>query len=320
MQSLDGEILGRAGEWLEAGMDVWLCTVVKTYGSSPRPVGSLLAYADSDHRAGSLSGGCVEDELLALLGGGLSTPTILQYGVTRADSERLGLPCGGTLDVLVERLAAADASRLAELRRIVASLAERRCIQRVVDLSSGAWQLQDMAAVAPLRLDAERLQHCFGPVYQLLLVGAGELARWLARFALSLDYRVMVTDPRAELLAQWDVAGVECIAGMPDDVVRDHASDPYSIVITLTHDPRIDDMALLEALVGEAWYVGALGSQRTSEKRRQRLRQLDLSDAAIARLHAPVGLAIGSKRPPEIAIAILAELTQLRAQRERSHE
>ena len=123
-----------------------------------------------------------------------------------------------------------------------------------------------------------------------------------------LDYRVLVCDPRPQMIADWDLEGVELVQGMPDDVVREHVQDRYSIVITLTHDPRIDDMALMEALTSPAWYVGALGSVRTSEKRRQRLPQLGLSESQIERLQAPVGLDIGSKTPPEIAIAILADL------------
>lgn len=317
MDSLDSEVLARLREWLRQGRDGWLCTIVATYGSSPRPVGSLLAYDGAGESAGSLSGGCVEDELLQRLAAGdVEAPQRLAYGVTRADSERLGLPCGGTLEVLVERLPAASARYAEQLDEIMAALQARHCLERRVDLASGEWTLQPSAAAAPLYCDERELRQSLGPGYQLLLVGAGELARWLARFALALDYRVLVTDPRPEVLGRWDIPGVECIGGMPDDAVRAHANDSHSIVITLTHDPRIDDMALLEALPGLACYVGALGSRRTSEQRRQRLRQLDLPEASIQRLHAPVGLDIGSKRPPEIAIAILAELTRLRAERE----
>lgn len=317
MQNLDREILACAAEWLRAGRDVWLCTVVRTYGSSPRPAGSLLAYAGPAYHMGSLSGGCVEDELLARLDSGeQSSPAVLQYGVTRAESERLGLPCGGTLEVLVEQLRAADTRRRQALQRIIDALTARRCIERYIDLETGAWRLREVPVAAPLRQQGTELCQTLGPAYRLLLVGAGEVARWVARFALSLDYKVMVTDPRSDMLEQWDIPEVQRLSGMPDDVVRKHANDPYSIVITLTHDPRIDDMALLEALPGQAWYVGALGSARTSARRRERLQQLDLDAEAVARLHAPVGLPIGSKRPPEIAIAILAELTQLRALRD----
>lgn len=318
MDSVDAEVLSSVLTALRAGRDVWLCTVVATYGSSPRPVGSLFAY-DGVHTEGSLSGGCVEEELLVRLDtGDMEVPAIIQYGVSRTESERLGLPCGGTLDVLVERLVAGDGLRMKQVAALVDALEQRQCLQRSVALDSGEWQLQPIDRHCGVALEAGQLLQSFGPRYQLLLVGAGELARWVARFAVALDYRVRVTDPRSDKLEQWDVEGVERVGGMPDDAVRRFGSDAYSIVITLTHDPRIDDMALMEALTTEAFYVGALGSQRTSAARRQRLQQLDLPPEAIGRLHAPVGLSIGSKRPPEIAIAILAELTRLRSQREAS--
>jgi len=166
----------------------------------------------------------------------------------------------------------------------------------------------------PLEINERYLRQCFGPRQRMLLVGAGQLAHNLAELGLAMDYEVIVTDPRQQLLDQWGGPAVELVQGMPDDVVREHASDKHSVIITLTHDPRIDDMALMEALASAAWYVGALGSQRTTEKRLARLRQLDLSEAQIARLHAPVGLDIGSKTPIEIAVAIMAQLTQLRRQ------
>jgi xanthine dehydrogenase accessory factor len=147
---------------------------------------------------------------------------------------------------------------------------------------------------------------------RMLLVGAGQLAHNLAELGQAMDYEVIVTDPRKQFLSQWEGPPVELLQGMPDDVIREHASDKHSVVITLTHDPRIDDMALMEALVSDAWFVGALGSQLTTVKRLQRLRQLDISEEQIARLHAPVGLDIGSKTPIEIAVAIMAQLTQLR--------
>ena len=163
-----------------------------------------------------------------------------------------------------------------------------------------------------MEVDELYLRQCFGPRLRMLLVGAGQLAHNLAELGLAMDYEVIVTDPRQQLLDQWEGPAVELVQGMPDDVVRAHASDKHSVVITLTHDPRIDDMALMEALGSDAWYVGALGSLRTTEKRLARLRQLELSEAQIARLHAPVGLDIGSKTPIEIAVAIMAQLTQLR--------
>lgn len=265
---------------------------------------------------GSLSGGCVEDDLLEKLRSGEMTierPQIVEYGVTAEQNERLGLPCGGRLQVLVERWLP-DADLRAALQQLSALLAQRRIAQRELDLNTGAWRILESADFVPLAYSTTVLKQCYGPRFQLLLIGAGEVARCLAAMAQMLDYRVLVCDPRADLIAQWTLPSVELLQCMPDDAVREHClNDARSIVITLTHDPRIDDMALMEALQHDLFYVGALGSERTSQKRRERLLQLDINPTQIARLHAPVGLAIGSKRPPEIAIAILAELTQLRA-------
>ncbi|MCB1619083.1 MAG: XdhC family protein, partial [Pseudomonadales bacterium] len=166
---------------------------------------------------------------------------------------------------------------------------------------------------SPTRLAQQRLTQVFGPRYRLLLVGAGQIARYLAEMALALDFEVILTDPRPELLAAWNGPPITLAGGMPDDAVRHWADGANSAVVTLTHDPRIDDMALMEALNSSAFYVGALGSLRTSAQRRERLEQLDLPKSAIARLDAPIGLPIQSKTPPEIAISILAKLIQVRA-------
>lgn len=308
----DFEVIQQALTWCEDGEKPWLCTVTAAYGSSPRPVGSLLVALASGAQVGSLSGGCVEEDLLTRLHSdefdGESCQR-LEYGINAQDSERLGLPCGGRMEVLAQPLTNADASWLAA---ILTALIERQCIIRQLDLASGDTSVTPAERYRELALESGQLSQCFGPHMRLLLVGAGQLAQSLAELALAMDYEVIVTDTRQDMLSQWDGAKVPLLQGMPDDIVREYANDRHSIVITLTHDPRIDDMALMEALTTEAWYVGALGSLRTTDKRLQRLRQLQLTEEQIGRLHAPVGLDIGSKTPNEIAISIMAELTQLR--------
>ncbi len=313
VDSLDQRVLTQLREWLAAGGTHWLCTVIATYGSSPRPVGSLLAVAAGGQIEGSLSGGCIEEDLVdklrrGELGAGL--PEVVEYGVSAADNERLGLPCGGRLQLLIEKCQRRD---VAMLDKILAQLVKRACITRQLSLASGVSELLLSGQSLPLRFDQAQLSHTYGPRFQLILIGAGQLSISLAEMAQRLDYRVVVCDPRQEMIAQWPVPGVELIQGMPDDVIRERAGDPFSIIITLTHDPRIDDMALMEALTTPAFYIGALGSIKTTETRLQRLTALGLTPSQLARLHAPVGLSIGSKTPPEIAISILAELTRLRA-------
>ena len=239
-------------------------------------------------------------------------PELVEYGVSAQENERFGLPCGGKLILLLQQLNSGDAGWLTEL---LSTLGRRACTERQVDLSSGETTLHPVAHFTSLEFNQNKLRQCFGPRTRMLLVSAGQLAHCLSELALAMDYEVIVTDPRHEALRQWEGPELELIQGMPDDVIREKAIDRHSIVITLTHDPRIDDMALMEALETDAWYVGALGSALTTQKRLLRLQQLGLSQARIDQLHAPVGLDIGSKTPIEIAVAIMAELTMLQRKR-----
>jgi xanthine dehydrogenase accessory factor len=315
MQAIDHDVLRHALSWL-ADARPWLCTIVRTLGSSPRPVGSLIAINSDGRQVGSVSGGCVEEDLLErLLSGEFSgvSPELLEYGVSAEENERLGLPCGGRLTLLLQRLDAVDSIWL---EQALHALEQRQCIQRHLDLRTGATRVTPVPHFDPIEVNDRYLRQCFGPRMRMLLVGAGHLAHSLAELGLAMDFEVIVTDPRQQLLDQWEGPSVALVQGMPDDVIRTLASDKHSVIITLTHDPRIDDMALMEALGTEAWYVGALGSQRTTEKRLARLRELELAEEQIARLHAPVGLDIGSKTPIEIAVAIMAEVTLLRRRRQ----
>ena len=298
---------------LRDGRGCWLTTVAAVHGSSPRPAGSMALFLPPGRQVGSLSGGCVEEELAAAIAAGSfsgASPEILQYGVSAEENARLGLPCGGHLTVFLQELS--PSRDRAWLDGVVAALEGRRSVRRRVNCATGHTTLEAAPGFQALEFDAEALAQSFGPRQRLLLVGAGQLAASVAELALALDYDVLVCDPREEARADWRGPDVPLLGGMPDDAVSAHAGDAQSLVITLTHDPRIDDMALMVALESGAGYVGALGSLRTTEARRERLALLGLSDAAINRLHAPVGLDIGSKTPTEIAVSIMAELIRLR--------
>jgi len=319
VKTIDQLVLAAALAFLKRGESGWLCTVVKTFGASPRPLGSMMALDEKGNVHGSLSGGCIEDELLAKLQRGelaVVGPVLLEYGVSPEENERFGLPCGGRMHILLEPLSPNEI-RCDLLEELSGALAARQPIRRVVDLATGDWQLGAVSSCQALQIDDNRLQQDFGPRFQLLLIGANELARCIAEIALAMDYRVLVCDPREDRRNQWSVNGAELLAGMPDDAVSEHG-DLFTAVVTLTHDPRIDDMALMQALTQSLFYVGALGSQRTSDKRRVRLKELDISDQQLQQLHAPVGLPIGSKSAMEIAVAIMAQLTQLRAGKRRA--
>ncbi|MCW8195079.1 XdhC family protein [Proteobacteria bacterium 005FR1] len=326
MYSLDLEVFATLIKWLERGTPAWLCTVTSTWGSAPRDVGSLMACNAEGQQCGSLSGGCIEEDLLAKLARGeidRERAQHLLYGATKEEAERLKLPCGGTLGVLLEPLA--GGKDLAWLKTVHQHIEKRECIERKVDFGTGEAELKPggiggkfvfaREGTAPLSL-----HQVYGPQYHLFLVGVSEVSRALAKFALLMDYRVSVCDPRPEQIAGWDIDNVQLIRAMPDDGVGKYANDSRSAVLALTHDPRIDDMGLMEAFNTEAFYIGAMGSMATSTKRRQRLLQLDITEADLQRLHAPIGLSIGSKTPSEIAIAILAELTQVRWQQRSEKE
>ena len=317
MQAVDNEVLNQVNAWLDAGRRCWLATVVQTWGSSPRPVGSLFACDPDGHVAGSLSGGCVEDDLLEKLQRGELADRcaqFFQYGITAEETERLGLPCGGHLYVVVEPLDTTNVYR-EHFHHLRDRLEARRTVRRRVDLKRRSFDHQDVDCHEPLTWNAqtEVLEHTYGPHRQLFIIGAGMVSKYLAELAQKLDYEVTVCDPREHLLNDFNVPGVRLVNDMPDDAVKAHANDPSSAIAALTHDPRIDDMGLMEALKTDAFYVGAMGSTRTSASRRERLRALELSEAEIARLHAPIGLPIGSKTPPEIAVAVMAEILAIRA-------
>lgn len=311
MTPLDLEVLQRASEWLANGHRVHLCTVVQTWGSAPRPPGAVLALRADGRLIGSVSGGCIEDDLAdrARAAKLPAKPALLEYGVSRDDAQRLGIPCGGLLRICVEPLRDA-----AQLHPLLDGIENRRLIRRSLQLRTGEVLLASALPGSVPALDGDWFHSYFGPQWRLLIIGANQLGSVLASMAQALDFDVLICDPRAEMRAEWRVAGTSWRDGMPDDVVQQIVPDAHTAIVAVTHDPKLDDMALLEALKCEAFYVGALGSRRNQEKRRERMRMFDLSDAEIARLRGPVGLAIGSRTPAEIAVSILAELIQLRAQ------
>ena len=310
MDSVDIEVLRTAETWRAAGRRVALGTIVKTWGSAPRPVGAMVAIRDDGQVVGSVSGGCVEDDLIDKVKAravAADRPELITYGVTNEEATRWGLPCGGTLQLVLEPLAAH--SRIPDL---LARISSQQLVKRRLDMDSGRASLEPGRWQDTLEFDGSVLSTVHGPRWRLVLIGAGQLTRYLAEMARMLDYHVVVIDPREEYAAGWDLAGVPLDRGMPDDVVRELNLDGHSAVVALTHDPKLDDLALMEALKSAAFYVGAIGSKKNNDARRERLREFDVSDEEIARLRGPVGLYLGSKTPPEIAVAILAEMTAVR--------
>ena len=310
MESLDLRVLADALAWRRARYPVTLVTVVQTWGSAPRPPGALLAVRGDGAVSGSVSGGCVEDDLIARIKSGERSdrPAMIAYGVSREEAARFGLPCGGTLRLVQEPLL--DTAWIEELLR---RTAEHRLVARTLTLSSGQVALADAQRGAGMHFDGLTLRTVFGPRWRLLLIGAGQLSQAVAAMALMLDFEVLVCDPRDDYAATLTIDGVRRLPGMPDDVVRDLLPDMHTAIVALTHDPKLDDMALLEALKSDAFYVGALGSARNQATRKQRLADhFDLSPEELARLHGPVGLRIGAKTPAEIAVSVVAQMIEVK--------
>ena len=306
----DQEVLQTAAKWLHDKHEVALVTVLKTWGSSPRPPGSLFVMRNDGTMAGSVSGGCVEEDLLERYRSrqlSESYPTLVDYGLNREDAVRFGLPCGGRLELLVEQL-----NDPVQLQPLLNDLNDQQQVARQVNLHTGEVTLQSAGAEHDFIYTDRYVRKVMGPQWSMLLIGAGHLSQYVSQLALMLDYRVIVCDPREEYAQSWRVEGTELSSLMPDDAVQEYAQQPRSVVIALTHDPKLDDMALMDALNSPAFYVGAIGSQRNCDARRERLKELGLTTHQLQRLHAPVGLPIGSHTPPEIALSILAQITQLR--------
>jgi xanthine dehydrogenase accessory factor len=307
MDNVDTQVLRKAAEWLAEGRRVVLGTIVRTWGSAPRPVGSLVAIRDDGLVTGSVSGGCIEDDLVDKVRGravALALPQRVKYGVTAEDAFRFGLPCGGTLELVLEPLGP-QSQLVPLLERVVAG---RQTVRRL-DMASGAVTLEDGDGRDVLRATDSELVSVHGPRLRLLVIGAGQLTHYVAQMALACDYSVTICDPREEYADGWLVPGTELVRTMPDDTVIAMKPDRNTAIIALTHDPKLDDLALMEALRSDAFYVGAIGSQKNQAARKQRLLEFGVSAEQMTRLHGPVGLKNGARTPPEIAVSIMAELT-----------
>jgi xanthine dehydrogenase accessory factor len=312
MDNVDLNVLRQVAAWMEAGHEAVLGTVTRTWGSAPRPVGAVVAVRGDGVIAGSVSGGCIEDDLIEKVRqGALSLADhaeVVRYGVGAEEAKRFGLPCGGTMELVLEPVTAK--SRIPEL---LALLGQGKRVRRELDLKTAEVRLSPPADNDALILTETLLASTHGPRWRLLMIGAGQLTQYLARMAQALDYAVVICDPREEYQDEPDLAGVERVRTMPDDTVTAFRPDGHTAIIALTHDPKLDDLALMEALNSEAFYVGAIGSRVNQAKRKERLKEhFGVGDDQLARLHGPVGLAIGARTPPEIAFAILAEMTAIR--------
>ncbi|CAB3868408.1 hypothetical protein LMG1861_02633 [Achromobacter piechaudii] len=268
-----------------------------------------MVLAEHGEVIGSVSGGCIEDDLIRSVRAHgvkalVTSPSVLRYGVSAEEAHRFGLPCGGTVELVMERVG--ENSRLAEL---IQRCAERRCTERSLDLRSGIVSLREGAVDGLPSLTDSHLVTQLGPQARLIVIGATDLTLYLCAIARSLNFDITVCDPREEFYRPWKMDGIRLTREMPDDLVLRLDPDARTAVIALTHDPKLDDLALIEALQSRAFYVGAIGSRGNNARRRERLKEhFGLPDSLLERLRGPAGLYIGSKTPAEIALSIMAEV------------
>ena len=316
--------IGQAGAWMAEGQRVALATVVETWGSSPCPAGSQMAISEKARFAGSVSGGCIETSVVSEAIEAIKDkkPVLLRYGVTDEQGHAAGLTCGGNIGVFVEPL---DAMLLMQYQG-------RKPFVRAVGLDSGAWAVlrQDKtegalsmneAIRAGLRAAGQDGECCViregaepvfihpvRPAFRLIVIGAVRIAQSLAPMAVEAGFEVTIVDPRRAFATPERFPGLSLVCEWPDKALPVLNVDSSTAVVTLTHDAKPDDMALIYALRSPALYVGALGGRKSHAKRIARLKEMGLTDIEIARIRAPVGLDIGAETPAEIALSVIAEI------------
>lgn len=317
MNNPDITVITRACDWLQQ-QPVWLCTVLSTWGSSPRSPGAMMAATRDGRYCGSLSGGCVEQNFLTRIAAGeYRLPSqLVRYGGGGLAPD-IALPCGGTLEVLVEFLPA-GADSIAPLQKMQAALASHRRFMKTLTLP-GPCQLI-IPAASNGSTGAERTGntlrlHIAAPP-QLLIAGLSSVAIASASFACALGFEVLVCESRPEALANFVPAlppEVTLLEQFPARYLELHGCHASTAIVALTHDARMDDLTLMEAIHTPAFYIGAMGSQKNSDSRRQRLQRIaEFSAGDLARIHAPVGLALGGKKPAEIALAVMADIVRVK--------
>lgn len=302
--------------WYREGRGAALATVVETWGSASRRVGAQLVIGGDGRIEGSVSGGCVEGaviiEALEALEDGKHR--LLEFGVSDEDAFAVGLACGGTIRVLVEPVG--DVMPVDLLEELVAARANRLALAYEVNLQLGVRRLLHGGYAERMRMDrsgfetdGETFVAIYNPPLRLVVVGAVHIAQALVPMARITGYDPVLIDPRDAFACETRFPGETMLPDWPDEAVADLGLDPRTALVLLTHDPKLDDPALMAALRGDCFYIGALGSKRTHAKRVERMQAAGMDADQIGRIHGPVGLDIGAAGPAEIALSILAEMT-----------
>ena len=330
MSAPDSFIITKALEWLAEGRRVALATVIQTWGSAPQPVGSRLLIDADGNFLGSVSGGCVEAEVITEAAEVIARgePRAFEYSVEDNTAWKVGLACGGSLRIFVEKVERDGDSSAHALHQLINDIKARRQVALVTDLPTGGQRLarspEDVdKAVAPALEEAFRCDksiaiaayagevfiNVFNPTVRLIIIGAVHIAQQLVPIARALGQDVVIVDPRIAFATEERFGDAEISNEWPDEALPKIGVDARTALIALTHDPKIDDPALIHALSSNAFYVGALGSRKTHAKRVERLLKAGVASADIERIHAPIGLDIGAQGAAEIALSIMAEIT-----------
>ncbi|MBY6152406.1 XdhC family protein [Vannielia litorea] len=319
MAEISDNIPGVALAWHQAGKRAVLATVVETWGSAPRPVGAHLAISGAGELEGSVSGGCVEGAVVAEAFEALETgqSKLLTYGVSDDEAFHVGLACGGTIRVMVQPVGAGMSE--AALAEVVGAIEARRPVAYVVDTESWGARVQGpdgleerfRADRSGFEEDGKTFVGIHNPPLRMAVVGAVHIAQFLVPMARMAGYDPFIVDPREAFATPERFPETTISHDWPDEALAAWGLDARTAVVTLTHDPKIDDPAIAAALASDCFYLGCLGSTRTHGKRVDRLKAAGASEADIARIHAPVGLNIGAKSPAEIAVSVLAQVTEV---------
>lgn len=316
------QIPEQALDWIKAGKGTVLATVIQTWGSAPRPTGSQLAINENMDMAGSVSGGCVEgavvEEAINALEDGI--PRILEYGVSDEEAFAVGLACGGAIHVLIEPIGVGQGPEVALLETLIAHRKNRRAVaylvntktweRQVIEMDFNAIDLAPRFTSDKSGFEGDWFVNIHNPPLRMIVVGAVHIAQPLMQMARLSGYDAVLIDPRGAFATEARFPNERLVHDWPDEALEAEGLDARVAVVTLTHDQKLDDPAIKIAIASDVFYLGCLGSTRTHAKRVTRLKEAGFSDTQIAKIHAPVGADIGSKTPAEIAISIMAEITE----------
>ena len=312
MNVVDINVIEQAVEWLQNNRTAWLCTIVSTYGSSARPLGSLFL-TDGVQRVGSISGGCIEDRFVKALYDQQfkDSVSIYIYGKQQKEGMTVELPCGGSISLLIEKITAG--THASQMRMMHKNLVAGNSIQRIINITrqTSVTEMGDPHAEKVTFLD-DIVSVQYQKSWSLLVVGASAVSEQVVTLGLQLGHQVKVIDTRDVYIDNWTHETIKADLVWPDDYVLSEDDHQYTAVLALSHHPTLDDAAISIALETNAYYIGAMGSRATSEKRKLRLQKIEgISDKQLERLHAPIGMNLGGKTPVEIALSIMADVTRV---------